>query len=116
MASKSLLADAESRDDALVTIKVLALEVVQQPAAFADHLDQSEARVIVLRVRPEVIGQLLDALGEDSDLDFRGACVRIVGSVIVDEVRLASEIEGHRQPPPEPSSFARAAQMGELDD
>jgi len=106
MASESLLADAEPGDDALVTFKVLALQVVQQTASFADHLDESEARVIVLGVRPEVVGQLLDALGEDGDLDLRGACVRIVGPIIVDEACLASEIEGHWHPPPKPSTFA----------
>src|SRR5882672_3819497 len=106
MACKNLLADAESRDDALVTFKVLALQVIQQPAAFADHLDQSEARVIVLGMGPEMVGQLLDPLGEDGDLDLRGACIRVVRAKIVDDVGLAGEIEGHGHPPPEPSSCA----------
>ena len=43
MASESLLADAEPGDNALVTFKILALQVVEQAAAFADHLDETEA-------------------------------------------------------------------------
>ena len=66
-----LLAQAQLADDLLVTVEVLALQVVQQAAALADHLQQTLSRVVVLGVDLEVLGQVLDSPGEQRDLDFR---------------------------------------------
>src|SRR6185369_13944868 len=43
---------------------------------------QTAARVIVLRVGLEVLGQVDDALGEDRDLDFRAAGVAFGAGVV----------------------------------
>src|SRR5689334_4115080 len=45
-----LLADAERVDQLAVTIDVLRLEVVEQAAALADQLEETTARVVILRV------------------------------------------------------------------
>ena len=41
---------------------VLYLEVIEQPAALADLHEQAAAGMMVLRVRFEVLGQVVDAL------------------------------------------------------
>src|SRR6188768_2075510 len=46
---EQLLPDAEAADDALIAAEILALEVVEQAAASADHLHEPKAGVIVLR-------------------------------------------------------------------
>src|SRR6185503_7796225 len=43
---------------------------------------------MVLHVRLEVLGQVADALAEQRDLDFRGACVRFVCAEIADDCGL----------------------------
>ena len=46
----------------------VALQVVQQPAPAADHLQQAAPRVVVLLVRLQVLGEPVDPLGQDRDL------------------------------------------------
>ena len=81
----SLLADAELGDDGAVALDVFLREVVKQTAALADHLVHAETAVVVLRVLLEVLGELTDALGQDGDLDFRGAGIALVGGVVEDD-------------------------------
>ena len=65
-----LLAQTEAFDQAAVTREVLALVVVQQLAALADHLEQTTAGVVILGVGLEMIGQAVDAGGQQCDLNF----------------------------------------------
>ena len=46
-------------------------------------------------MRLEVLGQALDVLGQQRDLDFRGACVPLLGRELVDELGLAFCGDGH---------------------
>ena len=45
-----LLADAEALDHLSVTVGVLALQIIEQPPALADELEQPAARVMILAV------------------------------------------------------------------
>src|SRR5262245_14502273 len=45
--------------------------------------------MVVLRVGLEVLGQIADAIAEKRDLDFRGACIAVVGFVRADDLGLA---------------------------
>ena len=61
----------EAADQLLITALVGLLEVVQQLAALVHHLEQAAARVVVFLVTREVVGELGDPRGEQSDLNFR---------------------------------------------
>src|SRR5690606_37392725 len=63
-----LLTNAERGDDLAVPLDVVAAQVVEQAAALADELQETAARVVVLRVRLEVLREVGDALGEQRDL------------------------------------------------
>ena len=66
-----LLAQPKPSDDPLVAAEIFALEIVQQPAPPADHFEQTLTGVMILGVGLEVFRrQMLDALGEDGDLDL----------------------------------------------
>jgi hypothetical protein len=39
--------------------------------------------VVILRMRLQVLGQVVDALGQHSDLNLGGTCVAFVGSVLL---------------------------------
>ena len=70
-----LLTQTQSCDQSTVTLDVLLLEVGQQIAAAANHLHQTTAAVVIVRVLLQVLVQLVDVSGQQSDLDFGGASV-----------------------------------------
>jgi hypothetical protein len=53
------------------------LQVIEQPAALADHLQQAEARVVVVLMGAEMPRQLVDERRQQRDLDFGSP--RIIG-------------------------------------
>ena len=57
-----LAAQAELADQPAVALEVLLLEVVEQPAAPADEHQQAAARVVVVLVVAQVLGEVVDAL------------------------------------------------------
>src|SRR5690349_21282922 len=76
--SVGLLADAESADQFRVAFRVFALEVIEEASALADQLQKAAARVMILRVRLEVLCEVVDALAEERHLNFWGPGVAIV--------------------------------------
>src|SRR6185503_17459971 len=58
----SLLAEAERVDEPLVAVEVLALQVVEQAAAQADHAKEPAPRMVILGVGLQVLGEMGDAL------------------------------------------------------
>src|SRR6185437_11280922 len=61
----------QALDQRVVARGVLGLEVIEQTAALADHLEQATTRMVILRVTLEVLGEIADTLAQDRDLDFR---------------------------------------------
>src|SRR5205085_3492664 len=64
----SLLAKTELRDEIGVTLFVFLTQVIEKRTALVDQHQEAAARMVVLRVALEVLGEVLDALGEDCDL------------------------------------------------
>ena len=60
------------------------------PAALTDHLVHAQTAVLVVRVHLQVLGELVDALGEDGDLDLRRTGVALVRLVGFDDCGLFS--------------------------
>src|SRR5205823_2623791 len=85
----SLFADVEALDQVRVPLRVFGFEVIEQPPAPADEHQEPAAGVMILRVRLEVLGQVVDALAENSDLDLRGPRVGLVCFVTANEFGLA---------------------------
>ena len=76
-----LLTDTQLGDQSTVTVDVLVCQIVQHLAALTDHHQQTTTGVVVMLVGTQVLGQLVDASGQDGDLNFGGAGVAFVGSV-----------------------------------
>src|SRR5205814_10426805 len=55
---------------------------------------------MILHVRLEVLGETVDSVGEESDLDLRGARIGLVETVPFDERLLAVGRPGHADDPP----------------
>lgn len=67
-----------------VALDVVFFEVSEQTAAFADHLHQPVARMNVLLVDLQVLGNTLNSLGEKSNLHLWRACVALVKGKLLD--------------------------------
>ena len=80
-----LLADAEFRDDGLVTLGIVFLEVVEQATALADQHEKAAARAVVFLVRLEVLRQLANPFAKQSDLDLWAAGIARIRPVLVNE-------------------------------
>ena len=83
-----LFAQAQALDELGIAVRVLVLEVVQQAAAAADHLEQAAAGVVILGVGLEMAGEIVDAGGQQGDLDFRGSGIGGGALVILEDLGL----------------------------
>src|SRR5262245_22702598 len=80
--------EAQLLDQFSVRLHILLLEVVQKSPAAPDQLEQAAPRVVVLRMRPEVLRELVDALREERDLDLGRARVGLRAPVAPDDLQL----------------------------
>src|SRR3989441_944565 len=62
-----------------------------------DQHQQAPARVVILRMRLEVLGEPIDALGQERDLHLRGPRVPLVSLELLDQALLADEGKRHRK-------------------
>src|SRR5262245_50064409 len=83
-----LAPEAQLLDQFSVPLHVFLLEIVQEAATAPDELEQPAARVVVLRVRAEVLGQLVDALREHRDLHLGRARVVPRPPMAADDLQL----------------------------
>ena len=83
-----LLTDTQLGDQSTVTVDVLASQIVQHAAALTNHHQQTTTGVVVVLVGTQVIGQLIDTSGQDSNLNLGGAGIAFVSSVLQDNLSL----------------------------
>ena len=77
-----LLTNSELRNGRTVTLDVLLHQVVEKVAAVTNHFEQAAAGMVILLMDFQMLGQVVDSLSEDRDLDFRGTGVFFVNLVI----------------------------------
>src|SRR2546422_2797423 len=83
---RSLTPEAETTNDFLVALRAPTVQICEQPASLADHLEQAAARGIVVPRGPEVFREVFDALREERDLYLRAAGVLLVLTVRLHEL------------------------------
>ncbi len=84
----SLLLETELFDNRVVAALVVLLEVAEVRTTVSDHLEKSAAGVEILGVFLEMLGQLVDLTGKNSDLDIRRASVSVVAGRVFNNGRL----------------------------
>ena len=82
-----------------VTLDVLSLEVVEEPPSLSHELQEPAARVVILRMRPQMLGQIVDPSGEEGNLHLCRTCVGRRPTVLLDDLRLDFLREAHDHPP-----------------
>src|SRR5439155_22946514 len=95
-----LPANAELVDDRAVPLGILVLEIFEQAPSLADQHQQSPPRVMVLRVGLEVLGEAVDPLGDERDLDLGRTRVALVRLELLDQALLAVDGKRHGRLPP----------------
>ena len=65
-----LTTKAQTRDHLVVTFNICTLQIIQHAAALRDHLEQPAARVVVLLMYLEMLGELVNSLAEQSHLNL----------------------------------------------
>jgi hypothetical protein len=81
-----LLAEAELGDDGAVAFDVVLVEIGELASPLTDHLEQPSSAVMVTSVDAEVLGKVVDALGQKSNLHLGRACVAFVRFVSADDL------------------------------
>src|SRR6478672_10910438 len=94
-----LFPKAELGDQAGVALLVLAAEVIEQRTALVDHHQKAAARMVVLRMGFEMLGQVVDAFGQDRDLDLGRTRVVLALSMFLDQRAFALGGNRHRLTP-----------------
>ena len=82
--SPEVLTDTQLCDYCAVALDILLLKVVEEVPSVTYHLQKPAAGVMILLVDLDVLGKLVDPLGEDSDLYLGRARVLIVLTVSFD--------------------------------
>ena len=79
--SRNLVADPKRRDDSLVSIRILFVEVVQETTALVDQRNESTSGRKVLGMDLQVGRQVVDAFRHAGNLVFWTASVTLVSSM-----------------------------------
>ena len=92
-----LFPDAQGCNDRPVTLDVNFLKVVEQTATLTDHLQQTATGMVILLVSLEVLGEVVDALCEQSNLNLGRTGVAFVKGLLCND--FVFEFLFHLKPP-----------------
>lgn len=91
----TLLAKPESSDRRAVPLDILARKVRQQTAPLSHEFEKSSPGVEVVLVLAEVIGEPVDSLGEESNLNFGRTCIIRVRAKLGDDRLFLLALQRH---------------------
>ena len=80
--------ETEFCDDGSIALDVVVGEIVEKTTTASDEHQEPSATVVVLLVHLEVLGEVIDALTEKSDLHFWRPGIGVVEAVVRDGGRL----------------------------
>jgi hypothetical protein len=86
--SPALSAEPELLDEGAVPLDVLSLEVVEKSPALADELEQPSPRVVILRMRPQMLREIVDSSSEEGYLHFCRTSVGRPSTMLLDDFQL----------------------------
>src|SRR5271156_6118443 len=79
-----LVAESKRLDQRPIPFQIRALEIVEQPAPATDHLQQPLAAVMILRMGPEMIVQVVDPFSQERNLDAGRPRICLIRTVLLD--------------------------------
>jgi hypothetical protein len=90
-----LAADAQTRNQSLIAFRTPAAQVIQQPSPPRDHLQQTSARMMIFRMRREVLLKLQNSPAQDSHLYFWRPGIRLMDPELRDNFSLCFASQCH---------------------
>ena len=90
----TLLSDVQLLDDCTIAVDVNLLQITEEVASVTNHLQKTAAAVVVLHVGLQVLGQAVDAVGQNSDLNLRGTCVTLMDGILGNDCLLFGVCHG----------------------
>src|SRR5215813_10014166 len=96
LAGNKSSANAELLDQILVARFVSVTEIIEQLTALADKLEQPTTGMVVIDVGFEMLGEIVDTLGQDRHLHFRRPGVSGLFGIRLDHFGLAAGGHRHR--------------------
>ena len=83
LAATALLTQIQLFNDCAVTVDIGLLKVTEEVTSVADHLQHAATAVVILVVSLEVLGQSVDAMSKDRNLNLGRTGVTLVGSILL---------------------------------
>ena len=83
--TKALFAKVQLLQQLVIFRQVVPFQIIEELATAGSHLQKPAARVEILTVRAQVLGQVIDASGQERDLDFGRAGILLVSFVFGDD-------------------------------
>lgn len=74
----ALFPQAESSYDLLITLDVLPAHIFEQGGPCSDHLQQATSGCVVFAMSLEMLGEVVNPLGQQGNLHFRGAGITLM--------------------------------------
>jgi len=90
-----LFSDAKLLDQIAIGVDILLLEVIQKAPSLANELQQAPAGMMILLVRLEMLGQMIDPGAQQGNLHLRRAGVIGVVCVLGDNFLLLFRLRCH---------------------
>ena len=87
-AGPNLTAQTQARDQITVAIDVVLSQVLQQATTATNHQQQTTTGVVIVLVELQVLGQSIDAGGQQGNLRLRGTGIGFVQAVLLEEFGL----------------------------
>jgi len=81
-----LFTQTELSDDGTISFVILLCQIAEQIFSVANHFQQTALRMVILRILLHVLGQHVDAAGENSNLHFGRTGIVFTGSVVRDNL------------------------------
>ena len=91
---KKLLSQTQLLNDLAVTLDVLLRQVAEEVLSVAYHLLKTSLGMEILGVLLQMLGEVVDALGEDRDLHLGRAGVALIDLIGLNEVLLGFFLHG----------------------
>ena len=79
-----LFAQFQLFGDGLIAADIGVVEIIQQPPPLADHHQQAAAGAMIFLVLLQMLGQMIDPLREQRDLNIRRTGIPLVQLEIID--------------------------------
>src|SRR5580658_5303069 len=88
--------EPQALDHGLIAARIGALQVVEQTAPLPNHHEKPTARMEILIMRRQMLGEVLDALAQDGDLHLGRTGIALFAGVIPDKLLLTRKREDRK--------------------